>query len=173
MLKAARPASEASSSHPMSSGRCRRSPDALFHDYPEARAKLAHLTMRTIRIPRKATTPPVPNQQMTKQRPSLLWNKPHQVLLNLFGVLFFGQSKPLRQARHMRVHHHAHVDVKGVSEHDVRGLAADAAERDQFVHRAGNITAETLGQRLAASLDAPGLIAKKTGRLNFLFQDFG
>src|SRR5262249_17312643 len=56
-------------------------PCSLFmHSNP--RTKLPNLTIWTIRTARITSPPPMPNQPMAEQRPLLIGNKLHQVLLD-------------------------------------------------------------------------------------------
>ena len=49
-----------------------------------------------------------------------------QILFDLFGRGFFGQTESLRKPRNVRVDDDARSDAESVSENDVRGFSRDA-----------------------------------------------
>ena len=51
----------------------------------------------------------------------------------------------------MRVHHHAHIDAKGIAEHHIRRLAAHSRQRGERLHGVRHFAAVLLHERLAAA----------------------
>ena len=70
----------------------------------------------------------------------------------------------------MRVDHHARGDAEGRAEHDVGRLAAHAGQFDQLFDALRHLAVVLSDQQAAAGLDVLGLVAKKSGALDVLFQ---
>jgi len=70
----------------------------------------------------------------------------------------------------VRVHDDADVDVERIAQNDVGGLAPDAIQLRQFLHRARHVAAVTDDEFAAARPDVLRLVPKKTRRLDSLFQ---
>ena len=85
----------------------------ILHTDP--RAERADLAPRAVRLPRDASAPAMPDQPVAEECPILLRHELHQVRLDLLWRRFLGEPEAAAQALHVRVHHHAHVDVVGVA----------------------------------------------------------
>ena len=119
---------------------------------PRGRTQLLDLATRTVRLSRKTTPPPVPDEPVAEQRPLVLRHELHQVLFDFFRVRVPGQAKPAGQPRDMCVHHNPDIQVECVSQHDVRGLAPHAVEAREFLHRARQLAAVKHAWRFFALL---------------------
>src|SRR6266540_1287142 len=71
---------------------------------PARRAEIAQHAILTARRPRVADPAPVPDQEMRKPRPVGPRDEPHQVALDLHGVLLPREAEALREPAHVRVH---------------------------------------------------------------------
>ena len=134
--------------------------------HADPRAQRLDLTAGAVGVARGAAAAPMPDQPVAEHRPLLLRHQLHQFLLDLLGRGLLRQAEPLRQAGDVRIHDHAAVHVKRVAQHDVGCLAAHAAQLRQLLHRARHLAAVLLHQRLAAGLEALGLVAEEPGRLD-------
>jgi hypothetical protein len=71
-----------------------------------------------------------------------------------------GKAQALAQPAHVRVDDDPR-DAVVPAQDDVGGLPADAGERDQLLHGAGDAAAEPLQQRPAHGLEGPPLLAEE------------
>ena len=88
------------------------------------------------RLARVAHPPAVQDQPVAERGPLRLRDQLHQGELDLHRVVVLGQAEPAREPADVRVDRDARR-VEGVAEDDVRGLAADAGQRDEIVERCG------------------------------------
>ena len=100
---------------------------------------------------------------MREDRPFLLRNEFHEVLLDLHRVRMRGQSQASGDACDVSVDHDAHRQIEGVPENHVRRLAAHAGQRGQFLHGARHLSAVLLHDRLRCGDHRFCFIAEKTG----------
>lgn len=61
-------------------------------------------------------------------------DEPYQIFLNLLRRFRRGDPQSIAQARHMRIHHNAFIDAKGISENYVGRLAPHTGQRHQLWH---------------------------------------
>ena len=127
--------------------------------------------MQTIRIPREAAAPTVPDEPMTEVSPLAGRNPSLQVGLDFLRRGMTGQTEALRKPRHVRIHDDSNTDIKGIAQNDVGGLAAHPGQFDQFLHRPGDKAAVLLDKRPTCRLDVFRLVAIKAdasyGRFEF------
>ena len=83
--------------------------------------------------------------------------------LDLQRVVALGEAEPVRDAQDVRVDRDALVDVEGVAEDDVRGLAADAGQGDEPGHAARHLAAVALDEAPGEADDAARLGAEEAG----------
>jgi hypothetical protein len=98
---------------------------------------------------------------MAEERPEFSGRHRHQLNLDLLGIRLTRKAQSLGESRHVRVHHHALIHAKGVSEDDIGRFAADSVEAHKFIHRPGHPAVMCFRQNAAAGLDAPRLIPKE------------
>jgi hypothetical protein len=126
--------------------------------------------MRTIRLARVTASPSVPDEPVAEQQPVFLRQQFHQREFDFFRRPLRDQSEPVRKPHRVRVHDDADDHAERVAEDDVRRLAPDAVELDQFLHRARHFATVMLDEFAAAILDVLGLAAEKSGGLDELLQ---
>ena len=126
--------------------------------------------MRTVRFARIATAAAMPDEPVAEQQPVFLRQKFHQREFDFFRRPFSNQPEPVRQSHCVRVHDDADDHVERIAEDDVRRLAPDAVELDQFLHRARHFAAVALDEFAAAILDVLRLATEKSGGLDELLQ---
>ena len=73
--------------------------------------------------------------RFVKRRPLALGQQRREVALDLLGILGAREAEPAVHALHVRVDRET-GDAEGVAQHHVRGLARDAAQRDEVVQHA-------------------------------------
>jgi len=126
--------------------------------------------MRAIRLARVTAAAAMPDEPVAEQQPVFLRQKFHQREFDFFRRPLRDQPQPVRQSHRVRVHDDANDHVERVAEDDVRRLAPDAVELDQFLHRARHFAAVALDEFAAAVLDVLRLAAEKSGGLDELLQ---
>jgi hypothetical protein len=89
----------------------------------------------------------VEDEQVRELAPALLWEESHQVTLDASRVIVPRQPEPAREPADMRVDDNAFIDAEHVPEHHVRGLAGDATQRRQRLHRLRHLAAMPIDQR--------------------------
>ncbi len=137
---------------------------------PETRAERPRFTIRAIGVPGIAPPAPMPDQQVAEERPVRAGDQFHKLQLYLGRIRLPGQPEPLRKTGHMSVDDDAHIDVERIAETDVGGFPPHTSEFDKFLHGPGHLAAMPFHDRPAASLDAPGFVAKKAGAFYRLLQ---
>ena len=123
-----------------------------------------------IGILRAAHAAAVPDQSVREDRPLLARQQLHQILLDLHRLGLAGQPEPLRQPRDVRIDHDALVLAERGAEHDVRGLARDAGQLDQLLHRRRDLAAVSLDERLRHADQRLRLHPKEAGRVDLLLE---
>lgn len=103
---------------------------------------------------------------MAKHCPIVLRNQFHERLFDFLGSNLLRQTEPLRKSRHMRIDNNADVYFESVAQNYIRGFAPNAIQLRQLFHGAGHLSAMTLDEFLAASLDIPGFIAEESESLD-------
>src|SRR5579863_8668926 len=84
----------------------------------------------------------VPDDLVREQDPFLPRDYLHQVLLDFLGIVLRGEFKATGDAVHMGVDDYAYGFVEPRAQHNVRRLAGDAGEGEEFLHVVGNLAAE-------------------------------
>src|SRR5207253_3991643 len=90
------------------------------------RAYIIQLALRALWFSGHADGPTVRDQPMREDRPLLLRDELHEVLLDLHRIEMRGEAQAAGNARDMSIDHHADGDVERVSQNDVGCLASDA-----------------------------------------------
>ena len=104
-----------------------------------------------------------------KLHPTLLGDEWHEVELDLHRVLFFGEPQALGDPAEMRVHKDTR-HPEGVPQDHVGGLAAHPRQLHQLLQGPRHLAVEFFHQHLAEALDALGLVVKKAGGADHLFE---
>ena len=125
--------------------------------------------MCAIASARLACAATVEDQEVREQTPLWLREKCHEIAFDRHWGGGIGERKSVRQSIHMRVHDDAHVTVETIAQHDVGGLARDAAQEQQLVHGARNFTAKLFDQQTTTGVDRFGLVAKEPDRAHIGF----
>ena len=86
------------------------------------------------------------NEQVTEIGPLFARKEGHQGFFNGDRVGFAREAQSATEALHVRVDDNAFVDVEGVTQHNVRGFATNAAQRDEFFERCRNFPVEFVHQ---------------------------
>ncbi len=123
-----------------------------------------------LRIVRVTDAPAVPDQGVAEEDPLVAREETHQVLLDRLRLDLVGEAEAPGHALDVGVDHEPRRDAVGGAEHDVRGLARDAGQRDQLLEIARHLAAEPLDQALAHPDQALGLVAEEAGRVDLLGQ---
>ena len=97
------------------------------------------------------------------------WHQLLQIFFYTFGIIRFGQSKPLGHAFHMGIDNNTGLS-KCISQNDIRRFSADARQCNQFLHCLRNLRLELFGHGLAASKKMFGLILIEARRPYELFE---
>src|SRR5271169_21777 len=119
---------------------------------------------------RVAHPPSVPDQLVREENPPVLRNNLHQIPLNLFRVGVLRQVQSFGKPLYVRIHHHPGRDPEPGTQHHVSCLPRHARQRQQLLHRLRHFPAKLLHDFLARAHDGLRLVAKKTGRPDFLLQ---
>ena len=83
--------------------------------------------------------------------------------LDVDRVVALGEAQAVRHPQHVRVHRDALGDVEGVAEDDVRGLAADARQRDEGGHAPRHLAPVALDEAPREAGDAARLRPVEAG----------
>ncbi len=78
---------------------------------------------------------------MAEVDPLFLRHESHQVLFDLFGVLFLGQAQPAADARHVSIHHDSRGDTARGTQYDIGGFAPYPRQLDQGLEVAWDLAA--------------------------------
>ena len=87
-----------------------------------------------------------------------------------FAIASRGDFEAITKACHMRVHHHAFIDVECVAENHIGRLAAHTSQRHQIRHGLRHFTFVVLHQCAAGVLDAFGFVAKEANAPDVVLQ---
>jgi hypothetical protein len=136
----------------------------------DSRTPFQHFAIGAIGLARKTPSSSVPDKPVAEQQPVFLRQQFHQRKFDFFRRQFRDQAEPVRKPHRVRVHNDADNHAERVSQNDVRRLAPDAVELDQFLHRARNFATVTLDEFAATILNVLRLAAEKSGRLDELLQ---
>jgi len=111
------------------------------------------------------------DQEVGEDGPVLFWHYPHEVLLDLHGVLTLGEAQPTRDAADVCVDDDALVRTEGVAEDHVGRLAADAGQGYELGHRAGDLSFMLFHEGAGHSPQGAGFVAVEAGRADVLLED--
>ena len=107
------------------------------------------------------------DEQVGEFAPRALRESLHKRLLNLRNrVVGLCKAESLGEAFDVGIDNDADVDVEGVAEDDVCGLAGDAAQREELVHRGGNLTSEAFDDGLHRFVNGAGFISEQADGLD-------
>jgi hypothetical protein len=76
----------------------------------------------------------MPDQPVAPIRPVLARDQLHQIALDLFRILMFGQAQPLRQSDNVRVYNDAFIFSECVAQHDIRRFSTYSGKFAKFLH---------------------------------------
>src|SRR6266508_4375513 len=130
-------------------------------DLERRRAQVGQLATVAAGVLGGAHLAPEPDQPVREDGPLVDGDQPHQVLLDLDGVVVPGQPQPAGEPPDVGVDHHALVAGEEGAEHHVGGLAADPWQLDQLVHGPGHLAVVVLEQVPGGALDRLGLVAEE------------
>src|SRR6266508_2507125 len=133
-------------------------------DLERRRAQVGQLATVAAGVLGGAHLAPEPDQPVREDGPLVDGDQPHQVLLDLDGVVVPGQPQPAGEPPDVGVDHHALVAGEEGAEHHVGGLAADPWQLHQLVHGPGYLAVVVLEQVPGGALDRLGLVAEEAGR---------
>ncbi len=102
---------------------------------------------------------------MADLAPIFSFKQSHQIGLNQKWIGMFRKSHAQRESTHMRVHNHAFLHVKYIAQHDIRGLARHATQREQRIHAARHLAIELLAHNAHTFANSLGLVAPKVKRV--------
>jgi hypothetical protein len=126
--------------------------------------------MRAIGFSGGATAPAVPDQPVTEQGPEVAREDGHELALNLFRLTLAGELQALGKAGDMGIDDDAVIELKGVAEHDIGRLAADAVELDESLHGLGDLAMVQVEEGLATPLNVAGFGAEESDAADILFE---
>lgn len=115
----------------------------------------------------------MPDEQVTDERPGVTREERNQRLLDRDRVSLAGEPQAARQALHVRVDDDAFVDVEGVPQHDVGGLAAHTAQLDELREAFRHFAAILAHQGVRHRDETFRLGTKEPGALDDVFDFFG
>ena len=92
-----------------------------------------------------------------------------QLLLDDFGILGLRDADPVRDAKDVTIDRQT-GHAERMAEHDVRGLATNARQLHQFVHRSRDLAVVGFDDFGRHAEERPGLGAEKAGRLDLRLQ---
>ena len=72
----------------------------------------------------------MPNQPVAEECPLRLRHQFHQVLLDFDRISLWREPETMGKAGNMGVHDDPHIYVKRITQHNVGGLASNAAESE-------------------------------------------
>ena len=75
---------------------------------------------------------------MREMEPKIFLDQRHQIILDLDRILLLRQFQSVRETDHMCIHDNAFDLSKCRTKYDIRCLAADPRQGEQFIHRLGN-----------------------------------
>ena len=125
--------------------------------------------LSAFRLPRRTNLPTVPDELVGEFDPGRLWDPLHEVELDLYRVVFLGQSDSLREPFYMCVHDDSRY-AEGISQHDIRRLSSHAGQFDQRFHCVRDLAVVILDNSFAAGFYVFCLVAIKPGGTNQFFQ---
>src|SRR5215204_2389238 len=96
----------------------------------------------------------MPNEEVTEKSPLFARNHFHKDGLDLDRIVRAHETKALGEARHVGIDDNALVDVKGVTEDNVRRFSSHPCQCGQLLHRLRHIAAVMLDECPATALKA-------------------
>ena len=126
------------------------------------------IAFEAFRLARLADPASVPDQLVREKNPSVLGNNLDQIPLDFLGILIPGQIEAIRNPPYMGVHDNSRRNPESTAQHYVGRLSRGAWNGKQLLHRPRDLAAEFLDEFLAGADDRFRLVAKETGRANFL-----
>ena len=102
---------------------------------------------------------------MADLAPIFSFKQSHQIGLNQKWIGVFGKSHAQSESTHMRVHNHAFLHVEYVAQHNIRGLARHATQREQCIHATRHLAIELLAHNAHAFAHRLGFVAPKVKRV--------
>lgn len=106
---------------------------------------------------------------MRHEGPGFIREKLHHIDLNLCRIHLVSEADHVGRSFDVSVDDESGVDVEGVAENDVCGLAADSRKVTEFFHRLRNFSVMVLDQAFGGTDEALALVAKEVNRLDRLF----
>ncbi len=100
----------------------------------------------------------------------ILGNQGDQVLLDFDRIALFGEPKAQAQAGHVGVDDDSDVDVEGVAQDHVGGLAADSGQGGELVHRLWDLAGVVIEKGLGHGADGFALAAKEARGVDIALQ---
>ena len=119
--------------------------------------------------PRLADTTAVKNQRVGGHDPFRRWQRSAQLLFDDDGIVRRRDADAVRHTQHMAVDRETR-HAERVAEYHVRGLAADARELDERLHRVRHFAAVLFGDRRRHADQRFRFRAEETGRLDDGFE---
>src|SRR5712671_7087105 len=108
----------------------------------------------------------MPNDLMGEQNPFLARDHPHQVLLDILGIVILRELQPARNAMNVRVHDQTLRLAEPCSENYIRGLAGHSWESEQVTHVIGNSATEIIDDLARRPNHRLRFVPKEAGRAN-------
>ena len=105
------------------------------------------------------------DEQMADLAPIFSFKQSHQIGLDKKWIGVFRKSHAQSESTHMRVHNHAFLHMEYVAQHNIRGLARHATQREQFIHAAWHLAIKLLAHNAHAFAHSLGLVAPKVKRV--------
>ena len=103
---------------------------------------------------------------MADLAPIFSFKQSHQIGLNQNWIGVFCKSHAQSESTHMRVHNHAFLHMEYVAQHNIRGLARHASQREQCIHTARHLAIKLLAHNAHAFAHGLGLVAPKVKRVH-------
>lgn len=126
---------------------------------------------RAVRLAGFADAATVKDEKVREEGSLSFGHNLHKVSLYLFGIAVFSQAETTGYSSDVGIHDDAFVDLEGVSEYHVGGLAPHAGEGYELGHRARNLSPVLPDEYAGHALQGARLIAKETHGPYLLFQD--
>lgn len=121
-------------------------------------------------IARDADLSPVMDHLVGEADPVVAGKDSHQVLLDLFRRLRFGEVQAMGNAEDVRVDHYPFSLTKAHAEDHIGGFARRTGNGDEFGQRLGNLAAKLLRNFLGCALNGFGLVTEEAGGLDQLLE---
>ena len=101
------------------------------------------------------------NQLMGKTDPTIAWDLPHEILLDLIGICIGGHSQAIAQTLHMGIHNDTATDPKSRTQHNIGRLTGHTGQLQEFLHAFRNSFFERLNDPSGRPYQILGLVPKK------------